>query len=213
MVLEKPDDTVTEKVEERLDILFSEDEEDVNEKVTDEGISDYPLRELKTIVLSIDWEITDEVMNNFVEQVVLLKDSYKDDKVVLVFLQLLGSIGEYIRVNLGKSHPDAFNLLSSSFKNLDKIVKTENLSDIEKKKLLSVELNRYKELKQKLVLTKSAVEKKQPVEKTAVEEKSKAPSEDIIATLIEIKQMIRTEFKAIKEELKQLRTTLSGLNK
>lgn len=212
MVRDRIEESVTEKVEERLDILFAEDDEDIiDEKPDSEAGLSYPLRELKTIVLSIDWEITDEVMKNFVDQVVILKDKFKNDKIIIVFLQLLGSIGEYIRVNLGKSHPDAFNLLSSSFNNLDKIVKNKDLSELEKKKLLSIELNHYKKLKEKLVAAKAPPKTDKPSESVEKNEEVITKQEDIVATLIELKQFIRSELKTIKEELDGLKRALARI--
>ena len=212
MVRERIEDSVTEKVEERLDILFAEDDEDIiDDKQGLDPESSYPLRELKTIVLSIDWEITDEVMKKFVKQVVLLKEKFKDDKIVLVFLQLLGSIGEYIRVNLGQSHPDAFNLLSSSFNNLDKIVKSVGLSDIEKKKLLSIELNSYKKLKEKLVVAKAPPKSKQVEEHVEKPETKQTKQDDVIAAIIEMKQFLRNELKIIKEDLENIKRTLNRI--
>jgi hypothetical protein len=212
LVRDRIEESVTEKVEERLDILFAEDDEDIiDEKPDSEAGLSYPLRELKTIVLSIDWEITDEVMKNFVDQVVILKDKFKNDKIILVFLQLLGSIGEYIRVNLGKSHPDAFNLLSSSFNNLDKIVKTKDLGELEKKKLLSIELNHYKKLKEKLVAAKAPTRTNKPTESEEKNEEVITKQEDIVATLIELKQFIRSELKTIKEELDGLKRALARI--
>ena len=53
----------------------------------DEG---HPLEDLKSTVLSIDWEITDEVMSRFVDQVEGLKREFKNNKIYILFLQLLG---------------------------------------------------------------------------------------------------------------------------
>ena len=142
MAPENTGDSFAEEVEDRLENLFGEDEpeEELSTEPESAETADSPLRELKAIVLSIDWEITDEVMIRFVEQIAELQDVFKDDKVVLIFLQLLGSIGEYIRVNLGKSHPDAFKILSSLYNNLDTVVHTGGMADTERRKILSTEL-------------------------------------------------------------------------
>ena len=151
MAPEKTEDNFAEEVEDRLENLFGEDDLDEGPPDEPKDAGDSPLRELKAIVLSIDWEITDEAMIRFVEQIAELQDVFKEDKIVLVFLQLLGSIGEYIRVNLGKSHPDAFKLLSTLYSNLDTVVHAEQMSDAERRKVLSAELAKYKQLKGQLV--------------------------------------------------------------
>ena len=154
MEIPTDNEAINEEVEGRLDNLFG-DEDTAADIIEDSHESDdSPLRELKTIVLSIDWEITDEVMTNFVEQIAILKDSLKDDKIVLVFLQLLGSLGEYIRINKGKSHPGAFKILTSLFNELDKVVQSKDLTESDKKKILSAEITKYKTLKEQLIKAK-----------------------------------------------------------
>jgi hypothetical protein len=205
-----PGDTFAEEVEGRLEDLFGDEELSENAQKETEEIADSPLRELKTVVLSIEWEITDETMTRFVEQISFLQDFFKDDKIVLVFLQLLGSIGEYIRANLGKSHPEAFKILNSLFNQLEKVVNSTELSEDERKKILSLELGKYKRLKGKLVPAKPQAEEKK---KVAVK-KSDMPvddeNKDLRAALEEFKQFVQTEFKALRKELKLLREQMAA---
>lgn len=216
MVQDPNQDTFTAEVEERLESLFGDLEpEEEEEEQESPAPKQSPFTELKTIVLSIDWEITDEVMDRFVAQVSELQGIYKDDKIVLVFLQLLGSIGDYIRTNLGQSHPDAFRILNSLFAQLDRVLHAEGLSEIERKKILSAELARYKKLKSTLQQKQAAVAGKRakpaqekPVEAAADEPppppKARAASGELQAAVEEIKQVIRQEFKALRAELKMM---------
>lgn len=199
------DDVVNEEVEGRLDNLFG-DEDTAADILEDSYESDdSPLRELKTIVLSLDWEITDEIMTNFVEQVAALKDRLKDDKIILVFLQLLGSLGEYIRINKGKSHPGAFKILTSLFNELDKVAQSKDLTESDKKKILSAELTKYKTLKEQLIKAKPKKEEKES--EISPEKKTVEPVDlkDLATAINEIKQLVKTEFKALRAELKSLR--------
>ena len=163
---------------------------------------------MKALVLSIDWEITDEVMNRFAEQIAVLQDVFKDDKVVLIFLQLLGSIGEYIRVNLGKSHPDAFKILSSLYNNLDTVVHTEAMPDAERRKILSAELAKYKKLKERLVPS-PAVSTKSPAAAEA-SPPPQQPKPEFIAALEEFKQLVRSELKTLRKEIQQIKKELAA---
>jgi len=117
----------------------------------------HPLDDLKSTVLSIDWEITDEVMSRFVNQVEDLKKEFRDNKINLLFLQLLGSVGVYIKTNRGKADPEAFKVLGSSFKAFDDVVSSNNMPNTEKKNKLTVELEKFKELKKKIAAKKQAV--------------------------------------------------------
>jgi hypothetical protein len=204
------DDTFTEEVEDRLENLFGDEESSENFQKESEEVADSPLRELKTIVLSIEWEITDEAMTRFVEQISSLQDTFKEDKIVLVFLQLLGSIGEYIRTNLGRSHPQAFKILNSLFNQLDKVVNSSDLSEDERKKILSLELSKYKSLKGKLVPTKPQVEEKKKVAVKESEIPADDENKDLRATLEEFKQLVQSEFKVLRKELKLLREEMAA---
>ncbi|HHP7233722.1 MAG TPA: hypothetical protein ACFCUC_03750 [Desulfobacterales bacterium] len=207
------------------------------EEPSSEEIQD-PLRKLKTIVLSIDWEINETVMTGFVEQVGVLQDHYRDDKIVLVFLQLLGSLGEYIRVNLAKSHPESFQVLNSLFNQLESIAGAEHLSEAEKKKVLSQELARYKKLKAKLAspVAKTTVEKRppevkpvevksieakpvdgkpvesKPVEADAPETSPRAGAPPVAKLIAELKSSLMAEIKALRMEIRQLKEALAKRN-
>lgn len=198
------DEGINEQVEDRLENLFGA--EGSSDAVIKEDIEpeDSPLRELKTIVLSIDWEITDEVMTSFIDQIKALKEKYSDDKIILVFLQLLGSLGEYIKINKGKSHPDTFKILNSLFNNLDKIFQAPDLAESEKKKILAIELAKYKNLKEQLPQTEPKPEKEKPV-KPVDEKNERIDLKDLLAAVEDIKKLIKAEFKSLRAELKSLK--------
>ena len=181
-------DSLTSELESRLDDLFREDDApELVEKKTEPV--DYPLSELKNLVLSIDWEITDKVLSDFVNQVKSLSAKYQDDKIVLMFLQILGSLGGYIKTNRGKSHPKTFKTLNSVFARLDAVVRPEGMPETEKKKNLHMAMKRYKLLRKEIskgkavpVRQKKIVETKKtkpPITKQPLEvEAAAVPSPD-----------------------------------
>jgi hypothetical protein len=199
------DEGIHEEVEDRLDNLFGEEESSDAIITEDAESEDSPLRELKTIVLSIDWEITDEVMTSFVNQIKVMKEKYSGDKIILVFLQLLGSLGEYIKFNKGQSHPDTFKILNSLFNNLDKIFRSPDLAESEKKKILAIELAKYKNLKEQLVKTEPKEEKEQAVKPVDEVKKERIDLQDLLAAVRDLKKLIKTEFEALRAELKSLK--------
>jgi hypothetical protein len=196
---------------------------------------DDPLSELKNMVLSIDWEITDEVLSGFLSQINDLKNIFKNEKIILMFLQLLGSLGEYIKTNRGNAHPKTFKILNSVFSRLEDVVKTEDMPELEKKKLLRAEMSKYKQLRKQVAQKKATeVSRRQakpirkdkphlrvPKKKKSVMHNSKVltvaeeePSSDSIAAksydtlaeaVEELKQFIHTELSALKQELKILK--------
>ena len=105
------------------------------------------IKELKAAVLAIEWEITDEVMERFLSQVDSLRVRFGEDRILVMFLQLLGSLGLYVKTNKGKAHPNAFKLLNSVYTSFEDAASPGKISPSEKKKCLYNELNKYKELK------------------------------------------------------------------
>jgi hypothetical protein len=149
-------DTMSSELENRLDDLFAEndvpptDDQDKNLK------EHYPLAELKNLILSIDWEITDEVLENFLQQLKDLRLTYQHDKIISTFLQILNSLGNYIKINRAKAHPKTFKILNSVFSSLDKVVLSGDMSEVAKKKILRAEMNRYQELRSQIAKSKAA---------------------------------------------------------
>jgi hypothetical protein len=140
-------DTLSSELESRLDDLFSETNGAQTDAADIDAAAYYPLAELKNLILSIDWEITDDVLEKFLQQIKDLKLTYKHDKIVLTFLQILNSLGNYIQTNRAKSHPKTFKILNSVFSSLDKVVLTRDMAETAKKKILRAEMNSYKELR------------------------------------------------------------------
>lgn len=116
---------------------------------------DSAISRLKTLVLSIDWEITDEVLLQFNEEIQDLKDVWAGEKIQMVYLQALEKIGKYIYRDKADSHPNAIRLLLSMYYNLERIVLSDELSGAEKKKILLEDVRRFEKLK-KMISGKEA---------------------------------------------------------
>ena len=155
MARQNDEDSLSTELESRLDELFGEDDKFSEGPVAADLPEDYPLGELKNLVLSIDWEITDEVLQKFIHQVKDLKSTYKDDKINLTFLQILGSLGEYIKTQRGNSHPKTFKILNSVFSQFDDVVSSNDMQANEKKRILRAEMNKYKVLREHIAHDKT----------------------------------------------------------
>jgi DNA-binding protein H-NS len=153
-------DTLSTELENRLDDLFGDNNVAPPDAEENDIAAHYPLAELKNIILSIDWEITDEVLAKLLQQIKDLKLTYKHDKIVLTFLQILNSLGDYIKTNRAKSHPKTFKILNSVFSSLDKVVLSREMPETEKKKILRAEMNRYKELRTQISKGKTTAQPK-----------------------------------------------------
>lgn len=169
-------DTLSSELESRLDDLFGENNVPLPDVEDSDPSEHYPLAELKNLILSIDWEITDDVLEKLLQQIEDLKLTYKHDKIVLTFLQILRSLGDYIKTNRAKSHPKAFKILNSVFSNLDQVVLSKDMGETVKKKILRAEMNRYKELRAQISKSKTGGQRKPkakltPTGRPGIEEK------------------------------------------
>jgi len=155
---QRDEDNFRSQVEDRLDHLFQEDAPDGAEEQV--GLVEHPLKNLKAVLLSIDWEITDSTMDSLLNEIKNVEYVYSEDKILLTFLQLLGSIGRYVKANKGRAHPEATRVINSVYEALEKVALTEGMSRPEKEKMLLEEVAKFKKLKEQVVLRKA--EKKEP---------------------------------------------------
>ena len=142
------------------------------------GLEQSPLKDLKTIVLSIDWEINDEDMTRFIEQVETLKLVYEEDRVILLFLQILGSLGKYIKANKGNSHPNAIKVLNSVYTSLEKVLLQKDMTGAEKEKILLVEVQRFKELEEQVAVKRATAHRKKDTKPPQGADENRKEKED-----------------------------------
>jgi hypothetical protein len=181
LVESKNIDILSSELESRLDDLFGENDGPLSDDESNALKEHYPLAELKNLILSIDWEITDEVLDSFLQQIKDLRLTYEHDKIITAFLQILNSLGNYIKINRAKAHPRTFKILNSVFSSLDRVVLSGDMPDNTKKKILRVEMNRYQELRDQIAKSKAGVGKQKKstrpavVDKPEVKQSKKAP--------------------------------------
>ncbi len=178
MAASKDDNILDSELESRLDDLFGEDDAADIESDERDPAHSYPLAELKNLVLSIDWEITDEVLQNFLQQLKDLKLTYEHDKIVVTFLQILNSLGDYIKTNRGNAHPKTFKILNAVFASLDKVVLSRDMSERDKKKLLRAAMNSYQKLRMQISARKASSQRKKPEAATAIVLQEEAPDQE-----------------------------------
>jgi pilus assembly protein FimV len=109
-----------------------------------------PITRLKELVLSIDWEITDDILRQFNEELLDLKDIWANDKVNLVYVQALEKISRYIYKEKADAHPNAIKLLLRFYSNLEKIVSTPTMSEDEKKTILIDDVDKFEKFKRQI---------------------------------------------------------------
>ena len=143
------------------------------ELVTSTSIMYSPLKDLKSTVLSIEWEVTEQIMEKFDKEVNKLSDVFAEDNIILGFLKILRFLGRYIRVKGVDAHYVSVKLLMSVYDNLEKVLLTKEISDAQKHELLSDDAKKYREWVETVDL---AVKKEDDVdrEETPDEERKEA---------------------------------------
>ncbi len=130
---------------------FAEEEEAVPQEVRENtpalDAENSLIKDLKSVILSLEWEITDQVMQKLGEEIDKLKASCKNDKIIVAFLQLLESLGIYIQKKKAESHPDSISLLNSVYDHLEKVMLSPDLTEAVRKDMLLSQVGKYKELK------------------------------------------------------------------
>jgi pilus assembly protein FimV len=125
-----------------------------------------PISRLKSLILSIDWEITDEVLMEFNEELVDLRDIWAGEKIYLVYVQALEKISKYIYQKKADSHPSAIKLLLTLYHNLEKIVSSLDLTEEQKKDILLEDVKRFENLKLHISKQSQTVDAAEPDQQT-----------------------------------------------
>lgn len=106
---------------------------------------------LKAMVLSVDWgEITQERIDAFLAEIAALKKRWQGDGTLVQGLEILRAYGQYIFVKKKKAHPDSFSQLFASYNSLERVLVSDHLTPGEKKDIISLELQKFIALKQRI---------------------------------------------------------------
>jgi pilus assembly protein FimV len=127
-----------------LDEDFATDEVDLFEFTS--GEEDSPLTQLKTIILGLDWEITDEALQDLADEIDQLRnlEQFQHDKVSQVYLQALDKIGNYVLTEGAHAHHNAIKLLMTLFYDFEKITSSEHITGAEITALLKADVRKFK---------------------------------------------------------------------
>lgn len=154
------DNTTNAELDNRLDNFFEKGKRANSDSggsgIDPKDLENSPIKDLKSVILSLEWEITDQVMQKLGEEIRNLEKQSKKDKIAVAFLQLLGSLGKYIRKKRAEAHPDSIRLLHAVYEQLELVMLSKTLSDAEKKKMLVAQVNNYKTLKEEILVAKEA---------------------------------------------------------
>ncbi len=158
----------------------------------------YSLDNLNAILLSLEWEITGELVDKYLSEIKLLKGCVPYERYSDYFLKILESLGLYIKKNLLNANPETVSMMQSVHQGLDMIFMKPDLVEKERKALFYNEYNKYLKFKKKIG-SRKVVEKKSlkhPVSK------NENFAESFALKISEaVQSVIREELQKIKHEI------------
>jgi len=193
-------DPLENELERRLDQLFPEDGSPPPAPAPPQAGHDPGLlAELKKTVLSIDWEITPEAVAAFVDQVRLLKEALREDRVAGVLLNMLAALGYYVQSSRSQVHPWTFPVLNAVFARLEEVTALAGEPEAERRRRIQPEINAYQQLRDKIAQGRAPRPKAASPAEGA---ESRQPGRPVTAEMLEravaeLKELIRSEVRAI----------------
>jgi hypothetical protein len=113
-------------------------------------INDSEINELKEVILTIDWEISEATLENFKKVITNLLSKLKYYKIHFAFLKIIHSIVQYIGIQKANANTDSIVFLHSVFEDFEKIVQTPETTYKEKKQLLENNIKKFQVFKNKI---------------------------------------------------------------
>jgi len=162
-----------------------------------------PISRLKSLILSIDWEITDEILMQFNEELIDLRDIWANEKINLVYVQALEKISKYIYQKKANSHPSAIKLLLTLYHNLEKIVSSYDLTEDQKKDILLEDVKRFESLKRHISQQPHTLVEAQTTEHAFQQQSEKAAGENDLLNLKAV--VLGIDWEITDEDLSRLR--------
>lgn len=191
-------------IENRLDDFFEESEgTNISEEQT------VSLEKLKSVVLSIDWEITETCLTDLIDETNALLPLYQKDRLSHALLRMLKAVGRYIRKHKAQAHPDAIKRVMSVFSSLEQLTGNEQIEERLKKRIVAKEIAAFKKLKQQVELQKGISPEGQGTE--PVESQSYVERERFEQAMSAVEKRLNSQVKELKSQLAVLQKELDNM--
>ena len=220
------------EVKKRLDEIFScETKINKTAKKTHKMMYIYPLYTLKNILLSIEWEVTDDILSKYLNEIIQLQRLFQNNRYLKRLLQIQYFYGRFI-----KTYPDriplrTYKILYTLYDCMKNLLANKKLSDFEKKKIVEQEIHRYKNFRKYLRINKNNLSEDRSYKNSTkkrykisqnkdsknVMNKIKIIVQDELtykrymdSNLLEMKTFIKKEIKKLKYELFSLQLKMTN---
>jgi len=205
-------------IENRLDDFFGEQSAAPSADSQPSPSADQSLERLKSAVLSIDWEITDECLSDLINESEALVPQYEKDPITHALLRMLRALGRYIRKRKAQSHQDAIKRVMSVFNSLETLICDQTIDEQQKKKIVSQEILAFKLLKEQVEANrKVSAAPVQPAKKPSTpplaDTSGKSESDTFKSAISAVEKRLNAEVADLRAQLSTLQEELDSLRK
>jgi hypothetical protein len=214
---------LTMGVEKKLDEIFADDLKKHNPQISTFKHFEKPsLANLKSTIMSLEWEVTDNNLYDLIQEIRRLQKAYDKKEQLQKLFRLLFHLGRYIKIHKGDTHPYIYKLLFRFYNSSAKIA-SGKYSNHEKDKIVNDEIKHYLSLKSYLKrenknIFRRSLKKANTLEKNllssidSIDKQKPYPSEDNIKIsyknldndLRELKKFIFLEIKKLRLDLRRI---------
>lgn len=138
-------ENIVNDIENRLDNFFEE-----NSPASSSEAYVHNLQKLKSVVLSIDWEITDTCLTDLMQETERLLPAFENDRYTHTLLRMLNALGRYIQKRKASAHPVAINRVMAVYTTLEKLASDKTVSEEKRRQMIANEIVAFKKLKQQV---------------------------------------------------------------
>lgn len=195
-------------IENRLDDFFGDETSPKTSTATNSSIE-----KLKSVVLSIDWEITDKCLQDLIKETDFLLPAYANDRPSHALLRMLQALGGYIQKRKAQAHPDAIKRIMSVYKSFEKVTQGEIRDDLQKKRVIAKEIEAFKTLKEKVESQRKGTAMANANQDNPADQNSYVDRYSLEQAMSAVEQKLNAEVKALKLEVSRLQDEMDRIRR
>ena len=203
-----PKEKLVNDIENRLDDFFGEENLPKTSTATNSSIE-----KLKSVVLSIDWEITDKCLQDLIKETDVLLPVYANDRPSHALLRMLQALGGYIQKRKAQAHPDAIKRIMSVYKSFENVTQGEIRDDLQKKRIIAKEIEAFKTLKEKVESQRKGTAMANANQDNPADQNSYVDRHSLEQAMSAVEQKLNAEVKALKLEVSRLHDEMDKIRR
>jgi hypothetical protein len=200
----KSKENLVNDIEGKLDDFFNDSTSAAN---ADAPVDD--LQKLKSVVLSIDWEITDTCLADLMQETERLLPLFEHDRFTHALLRMLNALGRYIKKRKASAHPVAINRVMSVYSTLERLIADSTLTEEQRRQLIANEIAAFKKLKQQVEARRGTAGYDQPAASAAYDQF--VEQHEFEAAMGDIEKRLSGQVADLKDQIENLQKEINVL--